>query len=331
MNAEDRVTQERDPAGPGAPAPSPAPVLAARGLVVRYGRKEALRGVGVSFHGGSLGLLGPNGAGKSTFLRTILGLLQPDRGSAAVLGRDCVREGLRIRALCGYMPESDCHVPGLSGVEFTAYCGRISGLSSADARRRAHEVLVYVGLEEERYRKVEEYSRGMRQKVKLAAALVHDPAVLLLDEPTSGLDPQARHETLELIRDLAHRKGMHVVLSSHLLKDVETVCDEVVVLAEGQVRASGRIDALKKMASGFVVRVDGDAERFVRRAAEAGLTIERDGRGALLVLDGSGAGALTARALFALGRAAGTPLRHVLPAEESLEDLFLRALAEEPR
>ncbi|MBI4881473.1 MAG: ABC transporter ATP-binding protein [Planctomycetes bacterium] len=307
------------------------PVLAARGLVVRYGRKEALKGVDVSFHGGSLGLLGPNGAGKSTFLRAILGLLKPDRGSAAVLGFDSARAGLQIRAQSGYMPESDCHVPGLSGVEFTAYCGRISGLGGADARRRAHEVLVYVGLQEERYRKVEEYSRGMRQKVKLAAALVHDPAVLFLDEPTSGLDPQARQETLELIRDLAHNKGMHVVLSSHLLKDVETVCDEVIVLAEGQARTSGRIDALKRMASGFVVRVDGEVERFARSAQEAGLTVERDGRGALLVQDGGGAGALTARALFALGRAAGTPLRHVVPAEESLEDLFLRALAQEPR
>lgn len=306
-------------------------VLEASGLRVRYGRNEALKGVDIRFEGGAMGLLGPNGAGKSSLLRAVLGLVDPASGSTAVLGFDSERQGVSVRANSGYMPENDCHVPGLTGLEFTAYCGRISGLTSADAKRRSHEVLVYVGMGEERYRKVDEYSRGMKQKVKFAAALVHDPAILFLDEPTNGLDPQARHEVLELIRDLAVNKGMHIVLSSHLLQDVESVCTEVVVLDGGEVRTAGRIDELKNTAGGFVVRVNGDPEAFVGLLRERGFAVTQDDRGAMVVADGVAAGAthdgaLSVRTLFQIGREASTPLRHVVPVEETLEDLFLRAL-----
>ena len=307
------------------PPVSDAPLLLDVGdLVVRYGRKEALSGVDVRYEGGSLGLLGPNGAGKSSLLRAILGLIDPTRGRASVLGIDS-RNGVQVRANAGYMPESDCHIPGLSGLEFTAYCARLAGLSSPDAKRRAHEVLVYVGLDEERYRKVDEYSTGMKQKVKFAAALVHDPSVLFLDEPTNGLDPQARHDLLELIKDLAKNKGMNIVLSSHLLRDVDAVCDDMIVLANGSVRAAGSIEALKGKKGGFVVRVSGDPGSFMSKAGEQGFEVTRDARGAIRVRFESDA-AVDGRTLFEIARAAGTPLSHFAPEEESLEDLFLRAI-----
>ena len=304
------------------------PILETSDLVVRYGRNEALKGISLRFDHGSLGLLGPNGAGKSSLLRVIFGLIRPARGTARVMGLDTSRDGARVRAGCGYMPESDCHIPGLSGLEFTAFCGRISGLNASDAKRRAHEVLVYVGLQEERYRKVDEYSRGMKQKVKFAAALVHDPAVLFLDEPTNGLDPQARQEVLDLIKDLVNNKGLNVVLSSHLLQDVESVCREVVMLDQGHVRSSGRIDQLKQSEGGFVVKVHGAPDPFVELLDRRGFRVVRDGRGSLLVSDGKTDDALNVRELFRIGREAGTPLRHVVPAVESLEDLFLRTLEE---
>lgn len=303
-------------------------ILETNNLVVRYGRNEALRDVSLSFQQGSLGLLGPNGAGKSSLLRVIFGLIRPARGRVLVMGLDAARDGSRVRSCCGYMPESDCHIPGLTGLEFTSFCGRISGLNASDAKRRAHEVLVYTGLQEERYRKVDEYSRGMKQKVKFAAALVHDPAVLFLDEPTNGLDPQARLEVLELIRDLVNNKGMNVVLSSHLLQDVESVCQEVIVLDQGKVRTAGRIDQLKQSSGGFVVKVHGSFEPFCKIAAERGFKVQKDDRGSMLVLNGSADGSFAIKTMFEIGRAAGTPVRHVIPAEESLEDLFLRTLEE---
>ncbi len=301
------------------------PLLDVDDLVVRYGRREALVGVDVRYEGGSLGLLGPNGAGKSSLLRALLGLVRPARGRASVLGIDARRNGVKVRANAGYMPESDCHVPGLTGLEFTAYSGRLAGLGAHDAKRRAHEVLVYVGLDEERYRKVDEYSRGMKQKVKFAAALVHDPAVLFLDEPTNGVDPQARQELLALIRDLARDKGIHVVLSSHLLQDVEAVCDDMIVLSQGSVRAVGAIEELKGRRGGFVVRVAGVPARFEEEVRARGFGVELDSRGAFRVRAAPD-GTLEARELFALARAAETPIRHLVPEEESLEDLFLRAI-----
>ncbi len=300
-------------------------VLEVTDLVVRYGRREALRGISFRSDGGSIGLLGPNGAGKSSLIRALLGLITPARGRARVLGFDSATQAVSVRANTGYMPESDCHIPGLSGLEFTAYCGRLAGLAAPDAKRRAHEVLVFVGLDEERYRKVDEYSRGMKQKVKFAASLVHDPKLLFLDEPTNGLDPQARQEMLSMIRDLTTTKGIDVLLSSHLLRDVESVCRDVVVLAGGEMKTAGSIAALKNVSGGFVVRVVGEASEFARIATERGLNVERDGRGAMIVTVASAA-ALDPRMLFEIGRSAKTPVCHVAPREESLEDLFLRAL-----
>src|SRR5687767_14465430 len=208
---------------------------------VKYGRQWALRDVTAVFPGGAVGLLGPNGAGKSTMIKALLGLLAPDGGEMRVLGLDVKAAPLQIRARIGYMPESDAHIPGMNAVSFVAYCGELAGLPRADAMQRAHEVLYYVGLGEARYRNVETYSTGMKQRIKLAQALVHDPDLLFLDEPTNGMDPRGREEMLELIRDLAENKGMDVIVSSHLLPDVEYTCKYVVVLDKGAIAASGPI------------------------------------------------------------------------------------------
>lgn len=305
------------------------PVISISGLVVRYGAKEALRGVDFTFRGGSLGLLGPNGAGKSSLLRTLLGLVESHAGKASILGFDSRLEPLDVRMNTGYMPESDCHIPGLSGLELVSYSGRMCGMTATSAKQRAHEVLLYCGLDEERYRPVDQYSRGMKQKVKLAAALVHDPAIVLLDEPTNGLDPQARTEILELIRGLSHGKGIHVVLSSHLLKDVERVCDDIVVLDQGKVRAAGVIDQMKNKDAAYVVRVQGDATLFAAEVVRRGMLAERDARGSLIVAPVDGRPLVEPAELFAAARASGTPIRHLASREESLEDLFMRALSGE--
>src|SRR6187551_280126 len=234
-------------------------------VTVIYGRNQALKNVSATFAKGAVGLLGPNGAGKSTMLKSLLGIVKPDQGRMRVLGLDVADVPLEIRARIGYMPESDGHIPGMNAVSFVAYCGELAGLPRVDAMQRAHEVLFYVGLGEARYRNVETYSTGMKQRIKLAQALVHDPDLLFLDEPTNGMDPKGRDEMLELVRDLAHNKGVSLILSSHLLPDVEYTCDHVVVLDKGRVAAAGPIEALKQPRGRvFELRVKaaGNAEAF---------------------------------------------------------------------
>ncbi len=197
------------------------PVATLDRVTVAHGRSQALRDVTASFATGAVGLLGPNGSGKSTMIKSLLGFLRPASGRMRVLGLDVSTSPLEIRARVGYMPESDAHIPGMNAVSFVAYCGELAGLPRVDAMQRAHEVLFYVGLGEARYRNVETYSTGMKQRIKLAQALVHDPDLLILDELTNGMDPKGRDEMLELVRDLGHNKGVRLILSSHLLPDVE--------------------------------------------------------------------------------------------------------------
>ena len=231
---------------------------------VRYGTQWALSDVSAAFGAGAVGLLGPNGAGKSTMLKALLGLVAPDSGSIRVLDVDVRDKPLEIRARVGYMPESDAQIPGMTAVSFVAYCAELSGLPAADAMQRAHEVLYYVGLGEARYRNVETYSTGMKQRIKLAQALVHDPDLLLLDEPTNGMDPKGREEMLALIRDIAHNRHISLILSSHVMPDVESVCDDVVVMNRGHVVMQGPIASLKKPAGHiFEVRIKGDRDAFV--------------------------------------------------------------------
>src|SRR4026209_863886 len=255
--------------------PEADPVVTLEGVTVAYGKNVALRDVTSSFAAGAVGLLGPNGAGKSTMTKTLLGFIVPEAGRMHVLGLDVAVAPLEIRARVGYMPESDAHIPGMNAVSFVAYCGELAGLPRVDAMQRAHEVLFYVGLGEARYRNVETYSTGMKQRIKLAQALVHDPDLLFLDEPTNGMDPKGRDEMLELVRDLAHNKGMHLILSSHLLPDVEYTRAHVAVLAKGKVAAAGPIAALKQPRGRvYELRVktrDGDITAFLERLKVAGL------------------------------------------------------------
>jgi ABC-2 type transport system ATP-binding protein len=305
------------------------PVVTLEGVTVTYGRNRALREVTSSFAAGAVGLLGPNGAGKSTMLKSLLGFIVPERGRLRVLGLDVAESPLEIRARVGYMPESDSHIPGMNAVSFVAYCGELSGLPRVDAMQRAHEVLFYVGLGEARYRNVETYSTGMKQRIKLAQALVHDPDLLFLDEPTNGMDPKGRDEMLELIRDLAHNKGVNLILSSHLLPDVEYTCDHVVVMDKGAIAASGPIAALKQPRGRVYelrVKTAGELDLFVERLRAAGLECKQTDEDVMRVfVPGEGG----AQQLFALASSERVQVRHLRPSVPTLEDVFATAVGEQ--
>jgi ABC-2 type transport system ATP-binding protein len=297
-------------------------------VTVAYGRREALRDVSVAFPRGATGLLGPNGAGKSTLLRALLGFVAPSGGRMCVLGRDVAVEPLEVRARVGYMPETDAHIPGMTAIAFVAYCGELAGLPRDSAMQRAHEVLFYVGLGEARYRAVDTYSTGMKQRIKLAQALVHDPELLFLDEPTNGMDPTGREEMLALVRDIATAKAMTVILSSHLLPDVEVACDYAVVLHKGGVAAQGPIATLKGTSAHVVeLRVKGDQPRFADALRAEGLECHGEAGDALRVYVPD---AYPARRLFELAVDHGVQVRHLRASVPSLDDVFARALGEEP-
>jgi ABC-2 type transport system ATP-binding protein len=308
------------------PSP-PTPVVDIRDLTVIYGTNAALDGVSACFPGGAVGLLGPNGAGTSTMLKALLGFVVPNRGAMRVLGLDVAAQSLAIRARLGYMPEMDAHIPGMNAVSFVAYCGELAGLPPVDAMQRAHEVLYYVGLGEARYRNIETYSTGMKQRIKLAQALVHDPDLLFLDEPTNGMDPKGREEMLELIRDLATNKGMNLILSSHLLPDVEFTCGHVVVLHHGKVVEQGPIQELKTpRGSLFELRIKGDRSAFAEVLQREGMTchVTDDELMRVFVPDDRGA-----RSVFAIAAREGVQVRHLRPSVPTLEDVFAHAVGEE--
>ncbi len=294
---------------------------------VSYGRNQAMQDVTAVFQTGAVGLLGPNGAGKSTLLRALLGFVRPESGWMRVLGFDVAEHPLEIRTRLGYMPETDGHIPGMNAVSFVAYCGQLAGLPAVDAMQRAHEVLYYVGLGEERYRNIETCSSGMKQRIKLAQALVHDPDLLFLDEPTNGMDPKGRDEMLELIRDLAHRKGVNLILSSHLLPDVEYVCDHLVVMDKGKVVAQGSLRELKGPAGRVVeLRVKGELPAFLEALRAAGMQCHGTGEDIMRVFIPDGVGP---RELFALAARHQMQVRHLRPSVPTLEDVFARAVGEE--
>lgn len=307
------------------------PVVELDHVSVVYGAQPVLSDVSARFPPGAVGLLGPNGAGKSTMIKSLLGFVAPAQGHLRVFGVDVASHPLEIRRRIGYMPESDGHVPGMNAVTFVAYCGELAGLPRADAMQRAHEVLFYVGLGEARYRNVETYSTGMKQRIKLAQALVHDPDLLFLDEPTNGMDPRGRDEMLDLVRDLAVNKGVNVIVSSHLLPDVEYTCRDVIVLDKGRVAAAGPIEALKGPTGRvFEVRIKGDRAAFAERLAAAHVECHESGEDVLRVFvpgDAHGAGE-DQRRICAMARAAGAQIRHLRPSVPTLEDVFARALGE---
>jgi len=292
----------------------------------RYGPVVALDDVTLQVAPGRIGLLGPNGAGKSTLLKLVMGMLAPTSGNGAVLGHmlgngdDC-----SLRRSIGFMPEADALVPGLSGVEYVALAGELYGLPRKQAQRRAHEVLTYLELEEARYRKVEEFSTGMKQRVKLAQALVHDPPVLLLDEPTSGLDPAGREAMLRLLLRLGREHGKSLILSTHLLGDVETVCEQVVILYRGKVRGQGSVSELcARRQDRYRLQLQGDPNVFLDEIAlEGGKVLANNGRGEVRVAVPPG---WPTRAFFALADNHGVTLRGLERDDESLEEMFHRVI-----
>ncbi|MFK5956974.1 MAG: ABC transporter ATP-binding protein [Planctomycetota bacterium] len=305
-------------------------VLELQGLVVRYGSFTALHGVDAIFEGGALGLLGPNGAGKSSMMRSILGLVRPAGGSVKVLGEDTLAAGAQLRRRIGYMPERDAYIGGVSGVRGLAQLAELCGFATEDAMLRAHDVLHFVGLGEERYRDVSTFSVGMRQRFKLAAALVHDPDVLFLDEPTNGLDPQNRVRMLGLIERVSKDHGIHLILASHLLPDVERLCNEVWVLDKGIMKHTGSLADLTAAARGAKrVRVELDSVgKFQQVASDQGLVAEVGRIHGELVLSHPDR-IVEPEAVFELARGAGIPLLGIKDAARSLEDAFLEALEAE--
>ena len=239
------------------------PVIAVENLHVRLGKREILKGISCRLGevgvGKAIGLLGPNGAGKSTLIQTLLGFHQPSAGSAQILGLDCHRQSMRVKTRIGYMPENDSLIADMTAVEFLRLMGEISGLPAAAALEKAHETLFHVGLGEARYRAVGTYSLGMKQMAKLAQAIIHGPELVILDEPTNGLDPAARQRMLVLIKEMKEQHGMNVLLCSHLLRDVEEVCDEVVILKDGMIVHQSDLAAERQANKRFVqLQVTGD-------------------------------------------------------------------------
>lgn len=291
-------------------------------LTVRYGSRVALDAACGRFERGATGLLGPNGAGKTTLLKALLGFLTPTSGKIEAFGLSPSAAPLEVRRRIGYMPEVDAYLPDLTAVQTVAFAGELSGLPQSESMRRAHEVLQFVGLGEERYRKVETYSTGMKQKAKLATALVHDPEIVLLDEPTNGLDPAGREEMLALIRDIVTLRGLSVVLCSHLLRDVEKVCESILVISGGAIRTQGRVEDLKKLdRDWYIVRVKSDSEDFIAEVRRRGGEAHADMDAWRIALPE----AASAAWIFDTAAASGTQIRHLRKAEDTLEDIFLRA------
>jgi ABC-2 type transport system ATP-binding protein len=290
-----------------------------------YGLMCALNNVSLTIGPGITGLLGPNGAGKSTLIKVMLGLVSVSEGSGQILGYSLGTRYKQIRALIGFMPEDDCYIPGLTGVEMVRFVARLSGLPSIEALRRAHEMLDFCGVEQERYRFVETYSTGMRQKLKFAQSLVHDPQLLILDEPTSGLDPRERQIMLGRIRTLADKHGKTVLLSTHILPDVQTVCDFVLIMARGQMRMAERLDVLSRPASpAYQVRVLGSSDGLVERIRQDGVEVADGG---LVTIRGIAADD-TPR-IWQWARDSGVGVRMMRPARNSLEQIFVEAVREQ--
>jgi ABC-2 type transport system ATP-binding protein len=307
-------------------------LLALHGVSKRFGGLQALHDVTCEIDGRAVGLLGPNGAGKTTLMRACLGLQPPDTGVVKVLGIDARRNPGAVRMRLGYAAEGPHRIPGLSGLESVAYAGELCGLPRRTALLRAHEMLDLVGLDEARQRPVEDYSTGMHQRVKLAMALVHDPELLMLDEPTSGLDPGNRDELLQLLVRLRDGDGPAVLLSTHLLHDVERVCDSVIIMDRGQVRYAGTLEELHRRIDGEQVelelRGEGNLAALALALQQAGHAVapgERPDALRVRLLPGHGPAAI-----WQAAQAVGATLWQVQPRGQRLEDAFMSAIGQPP-
>ena len=302
------------------------PVIDISGLTKRYAGNFALKNVDLAVPVGVTGLLGPNGSGKSTFIKAVLGLVKVDTGTGTVLGKSWPRQVKSIRDQIGYLPEDDCYILGLQGVESVQMMARLSGLPSTEALRRAHEVLDFCDVGQERYRNVETYSTGMRQKLKFAQALVHDPQLIILDEPTTGLDPTQREEFLDRIHSLANRFEKSILLSTHILHDVQQVCDQVIILVGGQVRLSDSLANMQRpIESGVQIRVVRDAARFAESLRKQGLSVQCECDRELLV---KGATSAIAKTIWTASKVESVLVERMDEARNSLEHSFLEIINE---
>jgi len=300
-------------------------LIEASGLTKHYGQVKALDKLDLAVEPGIIGLVGANGAGKSTLLKILLGLLTQTSGSASVLGMDTVRETRAIRQVVCYMPEHDCLPPDVGATEFVTHMARISGLPRTAARERTAEVLRHVGLYEERYRQIGGYSTGMKQRVKLAQALVHDPKVLLLDEPTNGLDPSGREEMLDLIKRTGTEFGITVVVASHLLGEIEQVCTYLLAIDAGHLLSAAPISHFTQRTPVLAIEVEEGADRLVAALVATGARAREDGRRVLVAIESD--------ALYDTVRDAvadlALPLVRMQHERGRLEDLFRDAAPKE--
>lgn len=278
-------------------------------------------------HGKCIGLLGPNGAGKTTLLNTLLGFNRKTTGRASILGHDLGKDNQFVRGLVGYMPERDSFISGMSGVRFVRLMAELSGLSSKVALERAHEVFFYVGLGEARYRNVESFSLGMKQLVKLAQAIVHGPRILFLDEPTNGLDPPARARMLQLIREIRDSGDTQIIIASHLLQDIESCCDEVLVLKDGRVAKYCNLEEERRSNKKFLlIQIRGDEEGFVDGLRKLGCEVALPNRRRIKAIIPEG---VEIQHLYALAESLSVQIRNLDYKRDSLEDIFLRAMDED--
>jgi ABC-2 type transport system ATP-binding protein len=307
---------------PGTPGPAPgstAAVIDTSALTKRYpGQVTALDGLSVRVGPGITGLVGANGAGKSTLIKILLGLLPPTSGEAAVLGLDCARDGQRIRMLTGYMPEHDCLPPDVTATEFVTHLGRMSGLPPTAAKERAAESLRHVGLYEERYRQIGTYSTGMKQRVKLAQALVGDPRLLLLDEPTIGLDPAGRASMLDLVARIGAEFGISITVSSHLLGEIEQICDHLVAIDGGRLLRADSISSFTQVSQVLLIEVDEGTQVLAAELAARGLRPRPHERALLVQIDTDATYDLVRDAVADLG----LPLNRLEQRRRRVDELF---------
>jgi ABC-2 type transport system ATP-binding protein len=301
------------------------PVIELDGLQVRFGDRAILKGLNARVTGRAIGLLGPNGAGKSTLLNTLLGFHKPSAGTARVFGKDVRREARAVRALTGYMPENESFVASMSGVRFVRMMAELAGLPRGAALERAHEAFFYVGLGEARYRNLGAYSLGMKQMAKLAQAIVHGPRLLFLDEPTNGLDPPARARMIDLVKEIRDRGDLRLIISSHLLRDVEETCDQVLILKDGLIAAFCDLEEERRTNRRFLELETLGASNgdFLAAVERLGCETATGAHGRIKLILPEG---VEIRQLYAIAAEQEVQIRRLSARRDSLEDIFLKAM-----
>ena len=302
------------------------PIVTTSALSKAYGPVVALDSVDVSIPRSAIGLLGANGAGKSTLIKLLLGLIAPTSGQATMLGMNIRTDVIRIRERVGYMPESDCLPMDVTAADFVGHMAEMSGLPGRAARQRANDVLYQVGVDEERYRLIRGFSTGMKQRVKLAQAIVHDPELVFLDEPTNGMDPQGRDDMLLLINRIHRQLGITVIVSSHLLEDIERVCEYVVMVDRGKLVVNGQIDDLMQGGGDVIVRVDGDAQVLAERLSARGLAARPNALEVIVAAPEGGVSDAVYDAIRDVVVEMDVPLRLLRGRERSLEDVYIQTV-----